>query len=128
MGNIISFKDLIIWQKSHSFVLEIYSITAGFPNEEVFALTSQMRRAAVSVSANIAEGFTKRTLANKLNYLSHSEGSLEEVKYYLILAKDLQYITVEKYESLESITEEISKLISGYMKTIKNYHQNYPTK
>ena len=128
MGSIISFKDLIVWQKSHFFVLEIYSITASFPNEEVFALTSQMRRAAVSVPANIAEGFKKRTLANKLNYISHSEGSLEELKYYLILAKDLQYINVEKYESLESMTEEISKLISGYMKTIKNYHQNYPTK
>lgn len=128
MGNILDFRELIVWQKSHFFVLEIYSITALFPNDEVFALTSQMRRAAVSVPANIAEGFKKRTLANKLNYISHSEGSLEEVKYYLILAKDLQYINEEKYESLNSRSEEVSKLINGYKKTIKSYHQNYPTK
>ena len=123
MSSIVSFRDLIVWQKSHQFVLEIYSITSGFPKEETYALTSQLRRAVVSVPANIAEGFKKKTLPNKLNFLSHSEGSLEEVKYYLILAKDLNYINIEIFDSVFSRSEEVSKLISGYSKVIRNYHQ-----
>lgn len=124
MGTILSFKDLVVWQKSHQFVLEIYSVTAGFPKEEIYALTNQIRRAAVSIPANIAEGFKKKTLPNKINFLSHSEGSLEEVKYYLILAKDLNYISLIDFERLTLDAEEISKLINGYSKSIKNYHQN----
>jgi four helix bundle protein len=124
MGSILSFKDLIVWEKSHALVLEVYAITTDFPKYEIFALTSQLRRAAVSIPANIAEGFKKKTLANKINYLSHSEGSLEEVKYYLILSKDLEYITLEKFELLNNLSEEVSKLISGYSKTIKKYHQD----
>ncbi|MCD9856281.1 four helix bundle protein [Epilithonimonas sp. JDS] len=127
MGTIISFTDLVVWQKSHQFVLGIYSVTVGFPKEEVYALTSQIRRAAVSIPANIAEGFKKKTLANKINFLSHSEGSLEEVKYYLILAKDLNYISRIDFEKLTLDAEEISKLISGYVKAVKNYHHNNPT-
>ena len=122
MSTIVSFKDLIVWQKSHYFVLNIYSISSKFPKEEMFALTSQIRRAAVSVPANIAEGFKKKTLPNKLNYISHSEGSLEEVNYYLILARDLNYIKDEEFRTLEAFSEEISKLIAGYSKNIKNYH------
>ena len=123
MSSIVSFRDLIVWQKSHQFVLEIYSITSGFPKEETYALTSQLRRAVVSVPANIAEGFKKKTLPNKLNFLSHSEGSLEEVKYYLILAKDLNYINIEIFENVFCKSEEISKLINGYSKVIRDYHQ-----
>lgn len=124
MGGLASFKDLIVWQKSHQLVLKIYSTTSNFPKEEIYALSNQMRRATVSIPANIAEGFRKKTLANKLNYLSHSEGSLEEVKYYLILAKDLTYITTDEYEELTNQCEEISKLIGGYTNTIKKYHKN----
>ena len=122
MSTIISFKDLIVWRKSHEIVLRVYKITSQFPKEETYALTSQIRRAVVSVPANIAEGFKKKTLANKLIFLSHSDGSLEEVKYYLILAKDLSYISLEEYLELELSCEEISKLISGYAKSVKNYH------
>lgn len=128
MGTILSFKDLVVWQKSHQFVLGIYSVTAGFPKEEIYALTSQIRRAAVSIPANIAEGFRKKTLPNKINFISHSEGSLEEVKYYLILAKDLNYISSIDFEKLTLDAEEVSKLISGYSKSIKNYYENTQTK
>ena len=128
MGTILSFKDLVVWQKSHQFVLEIYSVTVSFPKEEIYALTSQIRRASVSIPANIAEGFKKKTLPNKINYLSHSEGSLEEVKYYLILAKDLNYISLNNFEKLTSDPEEVSKLINGYRKSINNFHQNNQTK
>ena len=124
MGSLNSFKDLIVWQKSHDLVLSVYKITLLFPKEEMFALTSQLRRATVSIPANIVEGFKKKTLANKLNFISHSEGSLEEVKYYLILAKDLNYITIDEYNKLENECEEISKLIGGYIKQIKKFHQN----
>jgi len=124
MGNIISFRDLIVWQKSHEFVLETYRISSAFPKEETYALTSQLIRAAVSIPANIAEGFTKKTLPNKLNYISHSEGSLQEVKYYLILARDLNYINDITFENAINSCEEIGKLLNGYIKTIRNYHQN----
>lgn len=123
MGNIISFRDLIVWQKSHAFVLEIYRISSSFPKEETYALTNQLRRAAVSIPANIAEGFSKKTLPNKLNYISHSEGSLQEVKYYLILAKDLNYINIATFENTIISCDEIGKLLNGYAKTIRNYHQ-----
>ncbi|MDF2932463.1 MAG: hypothetical protein K0R36_1794 [Chryseobacterium sp.] len=122
MSAIISFKDLIVWRKSHQLVLSIYKITSQFPKEETYALTSQIRRAVVSVPANIAEGFKKKTLANKMNFLSHSDGSLEEVKYYMILAKDLSYISLEEYLELELCCEEVSKLITGYAKSMKNYY------
>lgn len=124
MGNIISFRDLIFCQKSHEFVLETYRISSAFPKEETYALTSQLRRAAVSIPANIAEGFTKKTLQNKLNYISHSEGSLQEVKYYLILERDLIYINNITFENAINSCEEIGKLLNGYIKTIRNYHQN----
>ncbi len=78
MSGFDSFKDLIVWQKSHDFVLAIIFITAKFPKDEMYALTNQLRRATASVPANIVEGFKKKTLANKLNYISHSEGSLEK--------------------------------------------------
>ena len=87
-----SFRDLIVWQKAHQFVVAIYNLTKQFPKEEIFALTNQVRRAAVSIAANISEGHKKNTVPNQLNYLNISEGSLEEVKYYLILSKDLNYI------------------------------------
>lgn len=128
MSVILSFKDLVVWQKSHQFVLEIYSVTSNFPKEEIYALTSQIRRASVSIPANIAEGFKKKTLPNKINFLSYSEGSLEEVKYYLILAKDLKYISQVDFEKRTQDAEEVSKLINGYLKSIKNYHQNNQTK
>jgi len=119
---------LIVWQKSHQFVLDIYSLTKSFPKDELYALTSQIRRASVSIPANIAEGFSKKTLANKINFLSHSKGSLEEVKYYSILARDLNYITLADFEKLTQDAEEVSKLINGYARSIKNYHENNTTK
>ncbi len=128
MGTVLSFQDLVVWQKARQFVLEIYSLTKNFPKEELYALTNQIRRASVSIAANIAEGFSKKTLPNKINFLSHSKGSLEEVKYYLILAKDLNYISLNDFEKLRQDTEEVSKLINGYAKSIKNYHENNPNK
>ena len=113
-----TFKELIVWQKSHKLVLEVYKATSGFPKQEVYALTSQIRRASVSIAANIAEGYKKKTKPNKLNFLNISEGSLEEVKYYLILSKDLEFISEKEFVNLESLSEEVGRLITGYSSAI----------
>ncbi len=110
-----TFQDLIVWQKSHRLVLEIYRITAGFPSDERFGLTSQLRRAAVSVPANIAEGFRKRSRAEKARFLNIAHASLDEARYYLILAKDLRFLN--DLQVMEN-TAEVSRLIEAYCSKI----------
>ena len=85
------FQDLIVWQKAHKFVLSIYRFSHNFPKTETYGLTSQMQRATVSVPSNIVEGFKKKTKPDKIKYMNIAQGSLEECRYYLILAKDLGY-------------------------------------
>ncbi|MBS7333385.1 MAG: four helix bundle protein [Weeksellaceae bacterium] len=115
-----SFKTLIVWKKSHELTLKIYEITKAFPKEEIFGITSQIRRAAYSIPSNIVECRTKNTIAHRLNFISHAIGSLEEVKYFLLLSRDLKYITTETYNELIPFLEEVGKLLSGYEKFIKN--------
>jgi four helix bundle protein len=110
-----NFQDLIVWQKAHQFVLSIYRFSDTFPKNELYGLTSQTRRAAVSIAANIAEGFKKKTKPDKANYLNIAQGSLEECRYYLILAKDLGYGDTAQ---LMSELEEVSKLLQGYMSSL----------
>ena len=111
-----SFRDLIVWQKSHRFVLAVYKNThSGFPREEIYGLTSQFRRAAVSIAANIVEGFRKQSKADKARMLNISEGSLEECRYYIILAKDLGYMNDD---SLWELTEEIGRMLNTYRNNI----------
>ncbi len=100
-----SFKDLIVWQKAHEFVLGVYKATACFPKHETYGLSSQMRRAAVSVAANIAEGFRKRGKADKARFLNMAE-DLWRSHYYLILARDLEYIETE---TLVAALDEVSR-------------------
>jgi len=106
-----NFEQLIVWQKAHQFVLGVYRLTDGFPRAEIYGLTSQLRRAAVSIPANIAEGFKKRGRADKVRFLNIAQGSLEECRYYLILAKDLNYGDTSK---LQPQLEETSKLLEAY--------------
>jgi four helix bundle protein len=110
-----TFEDLIVWQKAHHFVLATYHLSGTFPRAETYGLTSQLRRAAVSIAANIAEGFKKRGKADKLRYYNIAQGSLEESRYYLILVKDLGYGDVAK---LVLMIEEVSKLLEAYVQTI----------
>ena len=112
-----SFKELIVWQKAHQFVLEIYRLTKNFPSEEKFGLTSQIRRAAVSVPANIAEGFPKKSPSDKTRFFNIAQGSLEEVHYYLILAKDLGY---GNSTELINLYDEVGRLLNGYIFAIAN--------
>jgi len=110
-----SFRDLLVWRKAHEFVLSVYAYTAGLPKQETYGLALQMRRAAVSVPANIAEGFRRRGKADKARSMNIAEGSLEESRYYLILAQDLGYGDTAK---LASAVEEISRLLSAYAAAI----------
>lgn len=118
-----SFKDIIAWQAAHSFVLSVYRATRTFPEEEKFALRSQFQRAAVSIAANIAEGYRKLSKADKLRFLNIAQGSLEECRYYILLSKDLEYIEATQYATLMLQIENTSKLLNAYCKGIlsKNY-------
>ena len=106
-----------MWQKSHQFVLQIYKYTEGFPSHEIYGLVSQLRRAAVSIAANIAEGFKRRGKQDKRRFLNLSQASLEECRYYLILAKDLSY--GEGRELMQMLTE-ISRLLEAYSNSLQH--------
>ena len=110
------FTDLIVWQKAHSFVLTIYRVSASFPKSEIYGLTSQLRRAAISIPANIAEGFKKRSGIDTARYMNIAQGSLEECRYYLILTKDLGYADTEQ---LSLQLDEVGKLLYGYINAIR---------
>jgi four helix bundle protein len=110
-----TFRDLLVWQKAHQFVLGVYQLTIAFPRQETFGLSLQMRRAAVSIAANIVEGFAKRSKAEKARFLNIAEGSLEESRYYLLLSADLGY---GKTEELLKLVEEVSRLLNRYIRAI----------
>jgi four helix bundle protein len=110
-----TFQDLLVWQKAHELVLGIYALTAGFPKQETYGLSLQMRRAAVSIPANIAEGFRRRGKADKARFMNMAEGSVEECRYFLILVKDLGYGDTER---LASSLEEVSRLLTAYAAAI----------
>lgn len=110
-----TFKDLIVWQKAHKFVLGVYKQTESFPKSEMFGLTSQLRRASVSIVANIVEGYKKKSKLDKLRFLNISQGSLEETRYYLILANDLKYFDTSE---LMNQLEEVSKMLNSYCSKI----------
>jgi len=112
-----SFEDVEIWRKAHAFVIEIYRLSENFPKHELYGLTSQLRRAAVSIPANFAEGFGKATKPDKLRFYSIAQGSLEECRYYMILAKDLDYGDTG---ALRILLDEISKMLGSYMYKIRN--------
>ena len=110
-----SFEDLVVWQKAHRLVIEMYHFSENFPRKETYGLTSQLRRAVVSVPANIAEGFKKRSHPEKIKFMNIAQGSLEECRYYLILSRDLEYGNTE---ALLDQLEEVSRILDAYLKGI----------
>jgi len=112
------FTDLIVWQKAHAFVLSVYKSTENYPKSEIFGLVSQFRRAAVSIAANIAEGYRKTGKADKLRFLNIAQGSLEECRYYIILASDLNYINEQIKTEFTGFIEDVSRLLNAYCKGI----------
>lgn len=115
-----SFEDLIAWQKAHEFVVCVYRATATFPQNESFGLTSQFRRAAVSIAANIAEGYKKISKADKLRFFNISQGSIEECRYYIRLAFDLNYINEEVRQKLQFSLYNCSKFLNSYCQGVIN--------
>ncbi len=110
-----SFQDLLLWRKAHDLVLAIYLLTADFPKQETYGLSLQMRRTAVSIPANIAEGFRRRSKPEKARFLNIAEGSLEELRYFLILTADLGYSDTAQ---LTAAIEEVSRLLNAYTTAI----------
>jgi four helix bundle protein len=117
-----SFTDLIVWQKAHQLVLSVYPLTEGFPKSELFGLTSQMRRAAVSVPANIAEAFKKRGRPDKMRLLNVAQGSLEELRYYFILAQDLGLAQTDNHATK---LDDVGRLLAGYIGGIERNSKNH---
>lgn len=115
MSKIQTYEDLIAWQKAHQLVLATYRATKSFPKEELFGLSSQIRRAAVSVSSNIVEGFTRKSNTEKLRFYNIAEASCEEVHYQLLLAQDLDYTNTE---TLRKDSREVKRILGGLMKSI----------
>lgn len=117
-GKIQSFTDLRTWQKGHALVLDIYRVTKQFPRDEVFGLISQLRRAAVSFTSNIAEGFRRKSPKEKAQFYAIAFGSLTEIQNQLLIAKDVGYLPVSEFRDLASETVELSKMLSGLMKSV----------
>lgn len=112
-------KDLKVWQKSHELVLDIYKVTAKFPKEEIYGLTSQVKRAAVSIPTNIVEGSSRNTTKDYLNFLYISRGSLEELRYLILLSQELQFLSADTHKDLESRCALISKMLNSLIGKLK---------
>lgn len=112
------FEDIIAWQKAHALVIMVYKTTRNFPDYERFGLCSQFQRAAVSIAANIAEGYKKLSKADKLRFMNIAQGSLEECRYYCILSRDIGYIDLQTYENLCHAVYQTSSFLNGYIKGI----------
>lgn len=115
-----SFMNIQAWQFAHQFVIDVYKHTREFPETERFALCPQFQRAAVSIAANIAEGYKKLSKADKLRFFNISQGSLEECRYYVLLSRDLGYIDNDSFENLNAEIEKVSWYINAYCKGIIN--------
>lgn len=118
--SIHTFKDIIAWQKSHLLVLGIYKQTSTFPSHEQFGLTNQIRRASVSVVSNIAEGFGRRTVADRVHFYDMARASLHEVQAQLLVAKDVGFISEEAYATLDEASVECHKLLTGLINKTKS--------
>lgn len=116
-----SFTDLTVWRRGHELVLAIYQVTKTFPREELYSLVDQMRRCAISITSNLAEGFSRKSYKEKIQFYSMALGSTTELQNQLLVAKDVGYITQEKFNVLAQLTIEVHKLINGLIKGSRKY-------
>jgi four helix bundle protein len=114
------FIDLTVWQRAHELTLETYRLTGKFPRSEQFGIVSQLRRSSASVSANIAEGFGRRTTKELLRCLQISRGELEETRYFMILSRDLGYISPEEFVTMNDRCDSVGQLINALGRSLKN--------
>ncbi len=115
----VAYKKLNVYIKANQLVILVYKVTKSFPKDELFGLISQMRRCAVSIVANIVEGYGRRTINDKLQFYYISRGSLNELEYYIELALNLEYITREYYTELSSLRDDTGRLLNGFIRSIK---------
>lgn len=113
------FRKLLVWQKGHELVLHVYRVSRGFPREELFGLTSQMRRCAVSVPSNIAEGSGRGSDPDFARFLIIAMGSSSELEYQLLLARDLGYVEAESHRSIETLVKEVKKMLAALIKRVQ---------
>ena len=113
------FKNLIVWTKSHQLTLAVYRHTRTFPKEEMYGLTSQLRRASASIGANIAEGCGRRSDAEMKRFLQIARGSANEAEYHLLLARDLQYLPAEEFKGLEERMHEIQRMLASLVQRLQ---------
>jgi four helix bundle protein len=114
-----NYKELKVWQKAHTFVLKVYNITKGFPKEEMYSLTNQIRRSASSIPANIAEGAGKKTQLDFAHFLNISLGSANETEYFLLLAKDLDYLPEDNYLELNDNVNEVKAMLISLINKVR---------
>ena len=124
-NKITSFTDLTTWQKGHDLVVKIYQETEEFPQEESYGITSQIRRSASSVTANIAEGFCRQTYKEKVQFFYTAQGSLTELKDHLLVAKDVGYLKEEVFENIAEMANQTHALLQGLIKKTKSLAENH---
>ena len=118
-NQIKSFEDLLVWQKAHKIVLNIYKLLEKFPKEEKYRIIDQLVRAVISIPTNISEGFGRYTSKDYIHFLIISRGSLSEVKYLILLSKDLKYITENEYQELNNDLSEVGKMLNGLIYSLR---------
>ncbi len=120
-GKIREFTDLKVWQEGHRLVIAIYAVTKKFPKEEIYSLIDQMRRAVSSITSNIAEGFGRHTMKEKIQFYYHAQGSLTELKNQLFIARDVGYLTAGDFETLMKSVEDTHRLLQGLITKSKSF-------
>lgn len=120
MGQIKHFRDLIVWQKAHEITLAIYKITELFPRKEQFSLIDQMRRASISVGSNIAEGFSRLSIPDKIHFFAMAKGSLTELENQIYVARDVSYLNSDSVNELVKMVVDEGRLLTAIMKTTRN--------
>lgn len=120
-GKIQSFTDLNVWKEGHKLVLIIYKLTRNFPKEETYSIVDQMRRAAASVTANIAEGFGRQTYKEKVQFYYVAKGSLSELKNFILIAKDVGYLSDENFKLLVEQANVVDQILQGFIKKTKTF-------
>lgn len=115
-----TFHDLVVWQKAHALVLDVYRLTESFPDKERFGIVAQLRRSAASIPANIVEGYGRRTTKEWLQSLAIANGSLEETRYFLLLSHDLRYLKQEDQAGLNQQCDSVAQLMGGLARSLRN--------
>ncbi len=120
-GKIVSFTDLLVWKEGHKLVIHIYQITKKFPTQETYSLIDQMRRAASSITSNIAEGFGRQGYKEKLQFYYVSQGSLTELKNQLFIARDVGYLGVSEFDAIFLQADQVHRLLHGLISKTKTF-------